>query len=266
MEINRMNDDLWVDARIAFLEPETDWQPDAGRALLGFRRRRRAAARKRNWIFAGAAAALSLLVLGDMAPRACANPRGCIESQAPSVETSPKTSFKQSGNPHAAVTIEIYSDYECPSCAQLFNETMPLLEAQYVKTGKIKLVHRDFPLPQHPYARLAARYANAAGQIGRYEVVVESLFRTQGNWSGNGDIIGALAQTLTPDELKTVQRAVATDSHLDDTIAEDLLMAQRDRIGHTPTLVVVSKGGRQVIPQNPVFSILRGYLDALLSQ
>ncbi len=77
-----MDDNRWVDARMMSLEPEADWQPDAARALGRFRQRRHARARKRNWVFVGAAAALSLLVLGDMAPRACANPRGCVEPQA----------------------------------------------------------------------------------------------------------------------------------------------------------------------------------------
>jgi protein-disulfide isomerase len=267
MEINRMDDNRWVDARMASLELGDDWQPDATAALGRFRRRRRDGVRRRNWILAAAAAGVSLIVLSDMAPRACAEPRGCVESQAATSAPAPATTnYKTSGNPRAPITIEIYSDYECPSCALFFKETMPLLDAQYVKTGKIKIMHRDFPLPQHPYARLAARYANAAGQIGRYEVVVDRLFRTQETWSQNGDIAGALAQTLTPNEMKTVQAAVAGDSHLDDTVAADAAMVQKDHIGHTPTLVVVSKGRRQEIPQNAPFSTLKGYLDALLSQ
>jgi protein-disulfide isomerase len=267
MEINRMDDNRWVNARMKSLEPEANLRPDVARALGRFRRRRHASARKRNWIFVGAAATLSLIVLGDMAPSACANPRGCVEPQAaPAAAVPAKTGFKMSGNPRAPITIEVYSDYECPSCAQLFKETMPLLDAQYVKTGKIKILHRDFPLAQHPYARLAARYANAAGEIGRYDVVVDRLFRTQEEWSKGGDIASALRQTLTPDEMKTVQRAVAIDSHLDDTVTADMAMAQKDQIGHTPTLVVVSKGKRQVIQEYPVFSILKGYLDSLLSQ
>ena len=265
MEINRMDDNRWVDARMTSLEPEADWQPDATAALSRFRQRRRARAHRRNWTFA-AAAAVSLIVLGDMSPRACANPRGCVDSQASAPPAAAATSYKLSGNLSAPITIEIYSDYECPSCAQFFKETMPLLDAQYVKAGKIKLLHRDFPLPQHPYARLAARYANAAGQIGRYQIVVDRLFRTQENWSQNGDIAGALVEILTPDEMKTVKAAVAGDSHLDDTVAEDLAMVQKDHIGHTPSLVVVSKGRRQEIPQNAPFSTLKGYLDALLSQ
>jgi protein-disulfide isomerase len=267
MEINQMDDNRWVDARMALLEPEADWRPDATAALGRFRQRRHVGVRRRNWIFAGAAASLSLIVLGDMAPRACANPRGCAEPQAAEQAAVPAaTSYKLSGNPRASITIEVYSDYECPSCAQFFKETMPLLDAQYVKTGKIKVRHRDFPLPQHPYARLAARYANAAGQIGRYDVVVDRLFRTQEKWSEDGDVSGALAQILRTDEMSAVQRAVASESRLDETVAEDMAMAQKDRIGRTPTLVVATKSGRQVIPQNASFNTLKGYLDALLSQ
>jgi protein-disulfide isomerase len=143
---------------------------------------------------------------------------------------------------------------------------MPLLDAQYVKTGKVRILHRDFPLPQHTYARRAARYANAAGEIGRYDVVTDRLFRSQSDWELSGDIAPALAGVLTPDEMKTVQRAVDFDVHLDDTVTEDIAMAQKDQIGHTPTLVIVSKRGRQVLSQNPPFELLKEYLDTLLSQ
>ena len=37
---------------------------------------------------------------------------------------------------------------------------MPQLVARYIDTGKVRLIHRDFPLSRHRYARMAARYAN----------------------------------------------------------------------------------------------------------
>jgi protein-disulfide isomerase len=269
MEKNQMDDSRWVDSRMASLDAAADWQPDVTRALGQLRERHRAGrARRRNWICVLAATAAILIVLGIMEPRACANPRGCENAPqtAASAAVQIPVNFKQSGNPRAAITCEIYSDYECPGCAYFFQETMPLIVAEYVKTGKIKIVHRDYPWPQHPYARLAARYANAAGRIGRYDVVADRLFRTQEAWSVNGDIAGALAPALTPDEMKTVQRAVESDAHLDDTVAEDLAAAQKDQVGQTPTLIIVWKGKRQVIAPIPPFSLLKSYLDALLSQ
>lgn len=289
-----MEDSRWVDGRMASLDPTADWRPDTSRALARLHNRRRA--RRVNWICGFAAAAAILIGVNATTPRACANPLGCGKPPAvaahtvpgvaplPAVavpplaqKTAPKTStppagavppvnYKQSGNPRAPISCEIYSDYECPACAYFYKETMPQLIAEYVKTGKVKILHRDYPLQQHPYARAAARYANASGEIGKYDLVADRLFRSQEIWSVNGDIAGALAPVLTPDEIKRVQHIIETDAHLDETVTEDMAMGQKDQLKSTPTLVVISKGKRQVIAPIPVYSLLKSYLDALLSQ
>ncbi len=268
-----MDDNRWVDERMASLEPEAGWRPNALHALTRFRQRRRAGAvRRRSLLCLLAAAVLTLAVLGEIAPRACARPLGCEQPQTamtaaavPAKLESP-AKFKLVGNPGATVTLEVYSDYQCPECARLNNEIMPQLTTQYVDTGKIRILHRDFPLQQHTYARTAARYVNAAGQIGRYSVAVDRIFRTQSDWSLTGNIAGALAGVLKEDEMKAVLRAVDSDTHLDDTVAEDMAMAQKDRISHTPQLVIVTRNGRQVMSQNPSFEVLKGYLDSLLAK
>jgi len=172
-------------------------------------------------------------------------------------------SFKESGSSTAPVTCEVYTDYECPHCAQLYAETIPLLVAQYVETGRVKLVHRDFPLPQHPYSRLAARYANAAGQLGQYGLVVNRIFSTQGVWSLNGDIDAQVAAVLPLDVMEKV-RGLLNDPKLDDSVAADMEMAREDRINQTPSLVIVARGKRQLIAGIPPFSLLKSYLDDLL--
>src|SRR5207248_2110086 len=79
---------------------------------------------------------------------------------------SPRRDYKVSGSPDAPVVCEIYSDYECPACGLFYSDVFPRLLSEYVMTGKVRVVHRDFPLPMHRYSKLAARYANAAGKSG----------------------------------------------------------------------------------------------------
>jgi protein-disulfide isomerase len=143
---------------------------------------------------------------------------------------------------------------------------MPLLLAEYVQTGKVKLLHRDFPLAQHPYAKLAARYANAAGQAGQYNQAVSRLFQTQGIWSTSGDLESQLAPVLTPSVMRTVRDMVAHDQRLDDTVAADQAMGVTDRLRATPTLVVVWKGNRRPISPIPSYTLLKSYLDDLLGR
>ncbi|MES1260638.1 MAG: thioredoxin domain-containing protein, partial [Acidobacteriota bacterium] len=109
---------------------------------------------------------------------------------------TPAKNFKLSGSPSAPITVELYTDYECPSCRMFFKDVLPQLEAQYVATGKIQLMHRDFRLPQHQYSKLAARYANAAGQIGQYQIVAAQLFEKQQDWAANWNVDGVVAKVL----------------------------------------------------------------------
>ena len=124
-------------------------------------------------------------------------------------------------------------------------------------------MHRDFPLQQHAYARLAARYANAAGQLGQYGLVVNRIFSTQGIWSLNGDIDAQVAAVMPRDLMQKV-RGLVNDPKLDDTAAADMEMAREDHINQTPSLVIVAKGKRQLIAGIPPFSLLKSYLDELL--
>ena len=78
----------------------------------------------------------------------------------------------------------------------------------HVQTGKIRILHRDFPLPQHRYAHLAARFANAAGRVGQYDLVVNQLFKTQRAWEESGDIDAQIREVLPPGTLQRVRQLV----------------------------------------------------------
>jgi protein-disulfide isomerase len=73
---------------------------------------------------------------------------------------------KAFGSKNAAVVMEIYSDFQCPACKQLFMQTTQRVMDNYVNNNKLYMVHRDFPLPMHAYSRVAASYARAAAHIG----------------------------------------------------------------------------------------------------
>lgn len=176
--------------------------------------------------------------------------------------------FKVAGSPTAPLTLEVYADYECPHCMHFYEDVVPLVMDQYVKTGKIRLVHRDFPLQGHQYARIAAKYANAAGQAGMYDVVVNQIFRTQGEWSMNGNVDGEVAKVVPPGTMQKIRELVKSDPHLDDTVNADMAQGTADRLNQTPTLIIVNNktGNRQKIDGPLPFGILKSYLDQLLAK
>ncbi len=64
------------------------------------------------------------------------------------------------GDANAPVVIIEFSDYQCPFCGKFYSQTLSSIEEQYIKTGKVKLVYKDFPLISiHPEAQKAAEAA-----------------------------------------------------------------------------------------------------------
>jgi len=89
------------------------------------------------------------------------------------------------GDKNAPVTIVEFSDYQCPFCGRFYSETLGQIEDNYVKTGKVKLVFRDFPLNSiHPQAQKAAEAAECAKEAGgndeAYWNYHNKLFENQG--------------------------------------------------------------------------------------
>jgi protein-disulfide isomerase len=169
--------------------------------------------------------------------------------------------FREAGSHAAPIRAEIYSDYQCGQCAAVLTDTVPQLVTDFVKTGKVRLLHRDLPLPQHAYARDAARYVNAAGRIGRYDLAADLLFRTQREWAADGNIDARLARVLTSAEMAHVRASMRdTDAEID----ADIEMARRDGVSQTPAIVVVANGRRRTLSPVPPYPELKTYLDDAL--
>jgi len=73
------------------------------------------------------------------------------------------------GSPTAPVVIVEYGDFECPFCGRLFEGAVKKIKDTYVKTGKVQLVYRHFPLNAiHPQAQKAAEASECAGEQGQF--------------------------------------------------------------------------------------------------
>lgn len=87
------------------------------------------------------------------------------------------------GDINAPVTIIEFSDFQCPFCAKFYIETLPQIQKNYIDTGKVKLIYRDFPLSSiHPQAQEAAEAAQcvyAQGGDEAYYEMHDLLFETQ---------------------------------------------------------------------------------------
>jgi protein-disulfide isomerase len=85
------------------------------------------------------------------------------------------------GPDQAVVTLVEFSDYECPFCIRHFQQTMPLIEKNYIDTGRIRYVFRDFPIDaNHPQAIRAHEAARCAAEQGRFWDLHTRLFSAPG--------------------------------------------------------------------------------------
>ncbi|MGH7747106.1 MAG: thioredoxin domain-containing protein [Candidatus Dormibacteria bacterium] len=186
---------------------------------------------------------------------------------------------KSLGNPNAPIKVEVFSDYECPACGRFYEGTLRPMIDDYVASGKVYLIHRDFPLPMHKYSREAARWANAAARIGHFESVDRVLYDNQAVWgehgSAEGDVKKFVQATLSSVDFKRVERLMQgceSDSHdeikgcaVDEEIQHDMAAAQLLPVTQTPTFIV-SAHGQSYPPAAGVISwpLMKQFLDQLL--
>jgi len=221
-----------------------------------------------------ACASTLILVAGAMAQKSTAKSPAAAAARSGPAPAPAQTSItvngvadidptKTSGNKNAPVVMEIFSDYQCPACRQLFATTTQRVIDSYVNNNKVYIVHRDFPLPMHAYSRVAASYARAAAHIGKGDVVEQTLFQNQEKWEMNGDVKGTVAAVLTPPEMKKVQGLVDGKT-LEPLIDKDRQLALAVPVNQTPTSIIHTRDGQSYPVVGYVsFDVLKTLLDQL---
>ncbi|QUC65487.1 DsbA family protein [Nitrosopumilus sp. K4] len=84
------------------------------------------------------------------------------------------------GSPSAPITILEWGDYQCTFCYKFHDTTLKIIEEEYIKTGKVKLVFKDFPL-NGPDSVLAAEAAYCANDQRKYWEYHDETYK---NWAG----------------------------------------------------------------------------------
>ncbi|PYO16855.1 MAG: disulfide bond formation protein DsbA [Gemmatimonadetes bacterium] len=95
---------------------------------------------------------------------------------------------RSKGRPDAPVTVYEMSDFQCPFCRSFALTTLPILEREYVQTGKVRLVYINLPLPYlHANAFAAALVATCAARQGKFWPMHDALFQHQEAWAALKD-------------------------------------------------------------------------------
>lgn len=147
----------------------------------------------------------------------------------------------QIGNDNAPVTLIVFSDYQCPGCGQFATRIKPMLEANEVQAGKLKVIYYDMPLTSiHDHAFLAARAARCAGDQGKYWEMHQALFQHQSDWS--------FSRTAPIRAFKEYAASAGVDQGAFDsclesdrfaeTVTANAMLAEQLGVNATPTVII----------------------------
>jgi protein-disulfide isomerase len=143
------------------------------------------------------------------------------------------------GPKDAAVTITEYASMTCPHCAA-FNETVfPKIKSEYIDTGKVRYIFREFPLDDIALAASAMARCVAGDDAPKYFALVDTLFRTQ------NDLVSAPLATINRigkqagSSEQAIKICVDDDPSIRQKIVADLKYAHEVlKVGSTPAFFI----------------------------
>ena len=161
------------------------------------------------------------------------------------------------GDEDAPVTIVEFSDFQCPFCKKANDEALNLVKEDYVKTGKVKLVFRDFPLEFHPEAELAALAAECADEQGKFWEYHDVLFANQDSLGDAKYKAWAEELGLDTEQFNDCYKSL---KYLDD-VRGDMADGQKYGVSGTPAFFV---NGRLISGAQP-YSVFKQEIENALA-
>lgn len=167
------------------------------------------------------------------------------------------------GDANAPITIVEFTDFQCPYCSRFVKMTFPQIDENYIKTGKVKFVIRDFPLEFHAQSQLASQAAECANEQGKYKEMHDLIFDKQSAWSENEkapDLMKGYAGQLSLDT-KKFDACMSSQKYLPE-IRKDLIDGATAGVSGTPAFFI---NGKLLSGAMPYDTIFKPILDAVLA-
>jgi protein-disulfide isomerase len=159
------------------------------------------------------------------------------QSEASNAIPAAAMSEKFLGDPNAPVTMIEYASLTCPHCARFHNEVLPKIKRDYIDTGQVKLIYRDYPLDQ--FALKASLLARCAPN-GHFFTFLHALFKAQELWARSGDPEAELSKIGRLGGIGEERFAVCTsDQRLIDYVLQQRIDAKEEySIASTPSFII----------------------------
>ena len=167
------------------------------------------------------------------------------------------------GNEDAKITIIEYASLSCSHCADFHTNTLETLKKEYIDTGKVKMVFRDYPF-NYP-ALLGSMVLRCIPENYRYDYM-NALFKLQTDWVNkkNKKTIQELYKIMQSGGMtKEEYDACIYNTELENEILEGVMEAQNQfNIKSTPSFIINGK----LIEGNKSIKEFRQIIDKILSQ
>jgi protein-disulfide isomerase len=176
----------------------------------------------------------------------------------------PQAGFSM-GRADAPLTMVEFTDLQCPFCQSFHNTVFEDLKKNYIDSGKVRFISRDYPLPFHENAMRAAEAARCGGEQGKFwelrHVMLVNADKLQ------HDKILDYAKTLKL-EAKAFEACLGSGKYRQ-SIADDIALGNAAGVSGTPTFIVgrVQNGqldGLRIVGAQP-YSEFEAKLQELLA-
>ena len=138
------------------------------------------------------------------------------------------------GKENAPLVLVEYTDYQCPFCQRYHNDSFAQIKTNFIDTGKVRYISRDFPLPFHENARRSATAARCAGEQGKFWELRHTMIVNANQLQA--DKLGGYAQAASMDVPK-FQACVDSDK-FKAAIDKDIAEGSAAGINGTPSFVL----------------------------
>ena len=177
--------------------------------------------------------------------------------------SSTATTTRAKGSASAPVTVYEMSDFQCPYCRRFALETFPVIEKEYISSGKVRWIFVNFPLTSiHPNAVSAAATAVCASRQGAFWPMHDLIYQYQDTWAPlkePGPFFVSLADSVGISKAKLVECVKATAT--EDEIRYEAVGAERAGATSTPTFYI--EGG--LMPGAHPLPVFRQVFDSILA-
>ena len=169
------------------------------------------------------------------------------------------------GDEDAPTTLILFEDYLCAHCSAFSLQVQPLVEENYIQTGRTKLVYYDWPLNPQQGTFLAARAARCAGDQDRFWEYHTRLMRSQRTWGMEDNKIPVLEEFAEELGLDTGEfnRCLNSDRHAREVTANQEL-AHALGLGGTPSILIGTGGGMSRRLSDYSYQTIQSTLDSIL--